>query len=163
MCSSGNLLSPIYFLCVTKNRSMLHHEPLRRVQSKGCWFMFRDTFLAFLCCFYQKMCFYHFYYNFFDKLSNLCKVILTSQKSYLMIRNCQWNCTLIGDRGARSSKWVFRYEFNCFKYKVIDTGFEFGSPKYIDLKYKRFFRILDCFLGKKQISRFRSSHQRCSM
>ena len=52
-CSTINSCG-LYFLCISKVWSMLHHKSVGRVQGKQCISQFTYTFLAFLLLFYVK-------------------------------------------------------------------------------------------------------------
>ena len=40
----------LYFLCISKVWSMLHHRSVGQVQIKECYFIFTYTFVTFFCC-----------------------------------------------------------------------------------------------------------------
>ena len=84
----------LYFLHISVVWSMLHHRSVGQVQSKECCFMFRYTFLSFFVGFHQKLYVFIIFISFFYEVSNFHNRILTKQKPELLIRNCQWNCTV---------------------------------------------------------------------
>ena len=91
------LLIGLNFLRISKVWSMLHHMSVGRVQNKKCYFMFTYTFLLLLLLFYiKKFVFlsFSFFFFFFFLMEYQIFRILTKQKLEMVIRNCQWNCTL---------------------------------------------------------------------
>ena len=74
---------------MSKVWSMLHYEPVGRVQSKECYFMSTYTFWHFCAVFHQKISVFIIFISFSDEVSNFRNRTLTNQKSELVIRNCQ--------------------------------------------------------------------------
>ena len=103
------------------------HELRRNETQNGIDFcsIFSYTFLTFFYCFSSnKLCFYHFIFHFFNKVSNFCNKILTNQKPKQVIRNCQWNCMWICFAYSQS----YRLRSKIFGLWLVQTWF-FTSPR----------------------------------
>ena len=88
MCST--ISYHLYFSVYLKSLSMLHHMSLGQLNnSKECYFMFPDTFLAFFNVFHQKFFVFIIFISFFDEVWNFHNRILTNRKPEMVIRNCQ--------------------------------------------------------------------------
>ena len=94
------LMTPIYFLHLSNVWSILHHWSVWRVHKKRCYLMLLSTFFL---VFHRKIVLFIIFINFFDKVSNFCNRILTSQKRGLMIYNCRGKCMPISRVSIHSS------------------------------------------------------------
>ena len=67
VCSTDNFWSPVYFLCISKVSSMLHHMPVGRFDIKEyCLMLLMLHILSwhFLLCFIKYLLFFHFHFFF---------------------------------------------------------------------------------------------------
>ena len=87
-------MSPIYFLCLSKVWSILHHGSVWQVRKKMLLNAFKYFFGCLLLFFIIKFVFFIIFISFSDKVSNYRNRILTNQKRELVVSNCQWNCLL---------------------------------------------------------------------
>ena len=91
-CIPLTIIYYLYFLCISKVSSMLHHGSVRRVHSKERHSSCTYTFLTLFFIFDQKIVFFSFSFFFFYEVSNFRHRILTNQKPKQVIRSCQCNC-----------------------------------------------------------------------
>ena len=82
----------LYFLCISKVWSMLHHRSWGEFRVKNatlCLYIILWYFLFFI----KKFVFLSFSsLFFFDEVSNFRNRLLANQKSESVVTNCQWNC-----------------------------------------------------------------------
>ena len=83
------------FLRLSKVWSILQHGSVDRVQNKEYSILYAFFyFFKFFDVFHYKICVFIISTSFFDRISNFRNRILTNQKQVLLVRNCQWNCTV---------------------------------------------------------------------
>ena len=102
--------------------------------------------ILFWNCFvlHQKICVFFIFISFFDEVPNICNRMLTSQKSELVIRNCQWNCLFF------STYFKHFYLISCFHdkrshfyslYDIMSHNEKYAKLEINFLKWKNWIKL----------------------
>ena len=73
--------------------SMLHHGPLGRVQGRERYFMFKNTFLTFFCCFSSSLRLYYLNFCFWWSINFLQEIV--SETLWTCQTSDAWNHELL--------------------------------------------------------------------